>query len=273
MSYANMDGVPTQTAGTSEILASDWNTYVRDNFDSIKFGHIVCTSSTRPTGIAEGTMIYETDTQKVLVYNGSSWVEVSDLDNTGGASDGVLPFLNRRIFTNEAARNAAIPSPVEGQEAYLTASTETTSTGDYAFTPSGIRTIYNGSGWVTVTPVGARTDAFGATTSTSFTTSLSGSPGTNPSVTLRTGTTVILEYSSQHTSATSNVILSFSVSGATTAAAQDAWGVGFNGLNGRSYCFGIINAGVNTFTLNYRVVNGGSTADFGRRNLIAYGIA
>lgn len=82
MSYANMDGVPTQTAGTSELLADDWNTYVRDNFDSIKFGHVVCTSSTRPTGIAEGTMIYETDTNKVLVYSGSSWIELHDIDNT-----------------------------------------------------------------------------------------------------------------------------------------------------------------------------------------------
>lgn len=81
-----MDGVPTQTAGTSELLASDWNTYVRDNFDSIKFGHVVCTSSTRPTGIAEGTMIYETDTNKVLVYNGSSWKEISDLDSANGLS-------------------------------------------------------------------------------------------------------------------------------------------------------------------------------------------
>lgn len=90
MSYANMDAVPTQTAGTSELLASDWNTYVRDNFDSIKFGHVVCTSSTRPTGIAEGTMIYETDTQKVFVYSGSAWVELHDLDNAGGVSDKAL---------------------------------------------------------------------------------------------------------------------------------------------------------------------------------------
>jgi microcystin-dependent protein len=85
-----MDGVPTQTAGTSELLASDWNTYVRDNFDAIKFGHIVCTDSTRPTGIAEGTMIYETNTNKVLVYSGNAWIEINDLDNTGGVSDGAL---------------------------------------------------------------------------------------------------------------------------------------------------------------------------------------
>lgn len=75
MSYANMDSVPTQTAGTSELLASDWNTYVRDNFDSIKFGHVVCTSATRPVGIAEGTMVYETDTNLIYIYNGSSWTQ------------------------------------------------------------------------------------------------------------------------------------------------------------------------------------------------------
>jgi microcystin-dependent protein len=70
-----MDGVPTQTAGTSEILASDWNTYVRDNFDSIKSGHIVCTSSTRPSGVQEGTMIYETDTNLIYIYNGFSFTQ------------------------------------------------------------------------------------------------------------------------------------------------------------------------------------------------------
>jgi hypothetical protein len=78
-----MDGVPTQTGGTSELLATDWNTYVRDNFDSIKFGHVVCTSSTRPTGIAEGTMVYETDTNKVLVYNGSAWVDTEEFRSVG----------------------------------------------------------------------------------------------------------------------------------------------------------------------------------------------
>ena len=34
--------------------------------------YVVCTSSTRPPG-REGTMIYETDTDKTYVYNGSVW--------------------------------------------------------------------------------------------------------------------------------------------------------------------------------------------------------
>lgn len=36
---------------------------------------VTCTSLTRPTGV-EGRMIYETDTNYVLCYNGSSWVVV-----------------------------------------------------------------------------------------------------------------------------------------------------------------------------------------------------
>lgn len=33
----------------------------------------VCTSSTRPASPFEGQVIYETDTDKILVYNGSDW--------------------------------------------------------------------------------------------------------------------------------------------------------------------------------------------------------
>lgn len=35
---------------------------------------VICTSSTRPTGIVEGQMIYETDTDRIYVYSGSAWV-------------------------------------------------------------------------------------------------------------------------------------------------------------------------------------------------------
>lgn len=270
MSYANMDSVPTQTAGTSELLASDWNTYVRDNFDSIKFGHVVCTSSTRPTGIAEGTMIYETDTQKVLVYSGSSWIEINDLDSVGGVSAAVEPFLTRRIFTTEAARDAAITSPVEGQEAYLTASSVASASGGDAGTPTGINTVYNGSSWVCTTPIGAKTTNAAWTTSTTFTTTLSGSPGTNPSVTLTTGTMAIVSYSvfMNHTSG-STAIMCFSVSGATTRAAQESESVyttssarsGF----GRTIIVTGLTAGSNTFSLSYRT--SGGTAEYENRNI------
>jgi hypothetical protein len=146
MSYANMDGVPTQTAGTSEILASDWNAYVRDNFDSIKFGHIVCTSTTRPSGVAEGVMIYETDTDKVLVYDGSSWVEVSDLDRAGAVPETSPGHL---IVANNTAKSAL--SPIEGMMVYQ-------SDNNKVF-------VYSGSVWVEVSDI----DNPGAISDSAFT--------------------------------------------------------------------------------------------------------
>jgi hypothetical protein len=42
---------------------------------SLKQG--VCTSSTRPASPFEGQMIYETDTDRMLVYNGSAWATLT----------------------------------------------------------------------------------------------------------------------------------------------------------------------------------------------------
>jgi microcystin-dependent protein len=84
-SYTTLDNVPTQTAGTSPVLASDWNDYVRDNFDVIKYGHLLCTSGARPSA-ATGTMLFETDTSRLVVYNGSAWVVVADLTDSASVS-------------------------------------------------------------------------------------------------------------------------------------------------------------------------------------------
>ena len=77
MSYADLDGVPSQTAGVSSLLASDWNTYVRDNFDSIKFGHVVVADNTAKSAISavEGIMVYQSDVDTLFLYSGSAWVE------------------------------------------------------------------------------------------------------------------------------------------------------------------------------------------------------
>jgi hypothetical protein len=50
----------------------------------------VCTSTTRPASPFEGQMIYETDTDKTFVYNGSTWIDLSP------TSDQVI--LAQRIF-------------------------------------------------------------------------------------------------------------------------------------------------------------------------------
>ena len=40
----------------------------------------VCTSTTRPQAPFEGQMIYETDTNRVLVYDAAAWVMIADTD-------------------------------------------------------------------------------------------------------------------------------------------------------------------------------------------------
>ena len=44
----------------------------------------VCTSTTRPASPFEGQMIYETDTNRVLVYDNTAWVMIADTDTPPG---------------------------------------------------------------------------------------------------------------------------------------------------------------------------------------------
>ena len=186
------------------------------------------------------------------------------------------------VFTTEAARDAAITSPTEGMIVYLTAPTVPAATGTTTAVPTGSRTIYNGSVWVCVTPVGANTPQDGTSTSTSFTASLSGSPGTNPSVTLVTGTTALISVRATISNATigQGCGVGVAVSGATTkAAALDDTGVFFRsaaanqdaGISAVTIITGLT-AGTNTFTLQYFTTSGG-TMTANRRVLIAQGIA
>jgi len=186
------------------------------------------------------------------------------------------------IYTTEAVRDAAITSPTEGMVCYLTAPTVPAATGTTTMIPSGIRTVYNGSVWVCVTEVAATTPASGTTTSTSFTATLSGSPGTNPSVTLVTGTTamIMVRAGLQNGTAGSAALCSVAVSGATTkAAALDDQGIAFrsatasnDAIIGSSVVMSGLTAGTNTFTLNY-ATSSASTSTFVRRTLAVRGIA
>jgi hypothetical protein len=55
----------------------------------------VCTSSTRPASPYEGQVIYETDTDRVLVWNNSAWVDPS----TGRAEKGGFTFIKSVSLT------------------------------------------------------------------------------------------------------------------------------------------------------------------------------
>lgn len=180
------------------------------------------------------------------------------------------------VFATESARDTAISAPVEGMVAYITAPTVPAASGASTSVPSGIRTVYNGSVWVCVTPIGAQTNAAGSTTSASFTASLSGSPGTNPAVTLTTGTTALISVSSLlYGSTAGNVWMGVAVSGASTIAASTALSA-YNGTSGgivssRTFVLTGLTAGSNTFTLNYQA--GAFTGNYQDRGLIVQGIA
>ena len=181
------------------------------------------------------------------------------------------------IYATEALRDAAITSPFEGQRAYITGSTVATATGTTQAIPTGIQTIYNGTAWVCVTPVGTSSITSASTTSTSFVTTLTGDAAAQ-SVTLSTGTSALIMFSAVNSiNAAAQGITAVSVSGATTRAAVQAEGAynGANGTNigvGRSFVLTGLTAGTNTFTLNYGAFSSG-TLTFVSRSLVVQGVA
>lgn len=181
------------------------------------------------------------------------------------------------VYATEAARNADIPTPYEGQRAYITGSTVAAATGLVTAVPTGIQTIYNGAAWVCVTPVGADTSTGGTTTSLTYTATLT-SGGTNPSVTLATGTTALVSFGSVLLAPVTGVgvFTAVAVSGATTQAASDNLSVSGEIANylvcQNSVVFTGLTAGTNTFTLQYRLNTAGTLSAL-RRRLIVQGIA
>lgn len=72
MTWTNL---PTFTVG--QTLTATTMNQMRENAN---IGHLVCTSTSRPASPDEGTMIYETDTAKVMVWNGTAWRQVATQD-------------------------------------------------------------------------------------------------------------------------------------------------------------------------------------------------
>ena len=187
------------------------------------------------------------------------------------------------VYANEAARDAAITSPSEGMRAYLTAPTVPSATGEITYLPTGINTIYNGTSWVCVTPVGAFTSGNGTTSSTSYTATLGGTPGTNPSVTIATGTTALVSVACElyNNNSGSASDMAVAVSGATTLAASSNYrvysapnpnGAAFVMMGSATWIVAGLTAGTNTFTLNYKAASG-STAVFQNRRITVTGLA
>ena len=186
--------------------------------------------------------------------------------------------IGQPVFTNEAARDAAVGTPSEGMTAYLTASTVAAATGATTAVPTGVTTIYTGSVWVCTTPVGAYSNTSASTTSTSYVTTLT-SDSTAVSVALVTGTTaLVMITASANATVASTLGHAISVSGATTLSAADSTGslATVSATNYwvnpcRTYVLSGLTAGTNTFTLNYKTSAG--TATWGHRALTVQGVA
>jgi hypothetical protein len=77
--------------------------------DNAAIGHQVCTSSTRPSSPATGTMIYESDTNLSYIWNGSLWVQVVQNGNTfGGTFTGTVNSSTNITTTADANITGAI---------------------------------------------------------------------------------------------------------------------------------------------------------------------
>lgn len=61
----------------------------------------VCTSATRPASAYEGQIIYETDTDRVLVWNGASWIGTEKLDSVQVNSLGHLNIFSQPIISGQ----------------------------------------------------------------------------------------------------------------------------------------------------------------------------
>jgi len=178
--------------------------------------------------------------------------------------------MGRAVFTNEAARDAAITSPEEGMVAYLTAPTVPAATGATSTAvPTGVTTIYNGSVWVCVTPIGANSNGASQALTTSYA-DLSVS-STLTSVTLVTGTSALVMFSGRNLASTNFSSLNVKTSTVAASAAGTCTNQGAVICSGKTFVFTGLIAGSNTFTLQGTANVAGGTYD--QLSLAVQGIA
>lgn len=79
MPYSALVNVPQQTPGVSPVLAGHWNDYVKDNFELLRYGHLVfADAAARNAGVTDsptGMMVYLVDSGALTVLGASGWRE------------------------------------------------------------------------------------------------------------------------------------------------------------------------------------------------------
>lgn len=84
----------------------------------------VCTSSTRPASPYEGQMIYETDTNRVLVYDNAAWVMIADTDQPPG-----LQLIKTQTITGSSSSVTVVDAFNSNYDSYRVVIRDGTSTG------------------------------------------------------------------------------------------------------------------------------------------------
>ena len=131
--------------------------------------------------------------------------------------------------------------------------------------------VYDGTNWNQITTEVSRVTASETSTSTSYTNLATA----GPAVTITTGTQALVYITAQSFSTSAYAAMSVAVSGASTAAASDAyWNlsnvVGNNLAMTRVALITGLTAGANTFTAKYRVSAG--TGTWAYREIAAHGL-
>jgi hypothetical protein len=143
-------------------------------------------------------------------------------------------------------------------------------------TITGIRQIYDGAGWTTVSLLSGLVTTTEACSSATYTDLAT----VGPVVTIRTGITALVTVSATMDTQAANrgATMSFAVSGATTIAALDGNSIFAYSLDGdvyvavsRTFLLTGLTAGVNTFTAKYKLQGG--NVNFLRRSISITGAA
>jgi len=74
----------------------------------------VCTSTTRPAAPYEGQVVYETDTNKTLFYNGTAWVILNDPNAVSIDASGNVTFSNDATVSGDLTVTGNMTSANQG---------------------------------------------------------------------------------------------------------------------------------------------------------------
>lgn len=187
-------GYKTFTSG-SVLTASDVNSYLMNQ------AVVTATSTTRPSSPPEGMVVYETDTDALVVYDGSTWVRLAAVASAAvqtwtpavtQSGSVTVTVTEARYVRTGAVVEAWCQLAVTGSGSAgssVTVTLPVTASGHTAGTPLGVGTITDASAsdqWsVTVQQQTTTTVAFIADDSTGI-----GGFGSQPSVGLANGDTV-----------------------------------------------------------------------------------